>query len=902
MTSHRFPRGWARLFPLTAATLAVALIPLLRATPPPPGDTAAAISNPAAGSAGPASGPTPKHEVRPQRAGDPLSHLTLYIVPHSHVDIGYTELQTDIEDKQVQNILDGIAAARRTAGYPAGARYVYNLEGTWAADLLLRRGSPAERAAFLGAVRQGQVALNGMYANTLTGLCRPEELVQLFRFATRLSKLTGTPLDTAMLSDVPAATWGIVPALAQAGIRYLSIAPNHGARLGGIHRAWDNRPFWWVGPSGADRVLVWYPTWGYGLSHHIHHLSARWLRAYVAQLRRIRYPYDVSYIRWVGTGDNSAPDPGICDFVRHWNAAHAWPHLVISSAHDAFAALAKRYGDRLPVEQGDLTPYWEDGAGSTARETEMSRANSDRLMQAEALWALQSPTTFPARRFADAMRLVLLYDEHSWGASVSVSAPTSPMSLAQWSIKRSYVGAADFHSRDLLSRALALPGRGPRPDEIDVYNTNSWARTGLVILPRHLAVGGDRVRDEAGRPVASQRLADGRLVLLARDVPPFASRRYRLVRGGPFAEGGVQVHGTTLDNGIVRVTVDPRTGNIVELRAQGLPGNLVDTSGGQAVNEYLYYRGTDAAAARSSGPVTVRRTEDGPLLATLEVDSSAPGCHALRRRITMAAGQPWIEIADLVDKRRATGGYFHDLAGKESVNFAFPFKVPAGQVRLEVPFGIVRPDLDQLPGANKNWFPIDRWADVSNARYGVTWISRDAPLVEVGGLTANIVAAHGHVITWRRTVGPTQRLYAWVMNNQWNTNYRAYQQGAVWFHFRLWPHGTFDPAAATRMAIDVSQPLLAVRAAATPPPTRPRLRFDAPDLIVTALKPSDDRRALIVRVWNASDHPVRSRLEWSAPEPREVSLSNTAEVPVAPLGARLALPAWGVATLRAELR
>ena len=52
--------------------------------------------------------------IKPQRK------LTVYILPHSHTDIGYTEVQTRIEQKQVDNLLQGIAAARRTANYPEG--------------------------------------------------------------------------------------------------------------------------------------------------------------------------------------------------------------------------------------------------------------------------------------------------------------------------------------------------------------------------------------------------------------------------------------------------------------------------------------------------------------------------------------------------------------------------------------------------------------------------------------------------------------------------------------------------------------------------------------------------------------------------------------------------------------
>ncbi|HEY9509954.1 MAG TPA: hypothetical protein VIV82_08855, partial [Verrucomicrobiae bacterium] len=53
----------------------------------------------------------------------PARPMTIYIVPHSHTDIGYTEIQEAVAKKQVKNVADGIAAARRTANYPEGARF-----------------------------------------------------------------------------------------------------------------------------------------------------------------------------------------------------------------------------------------------------------------------------------------------------------------------------------------------------------------------------------------------------------------------------------------------------------------------------------------------------------------------------------------------------------------------------------------------------------------------------------------------------------------------------------------------------------------------------------------------------------------------------------------------------------
>ena len=496
----------------------------------------------------------------------PIRPLTIFILPHSHTDVGYTEIQTAVGKKHVDHLLKGMEYAAKTADYPEGARFVWNVENLWAADLFLRRLSPQKQRAFLEAVRKGRVALNGMYLNTLTGLCRPEELLRLFREAPRLAERTGVPIEAAMISDIPGSTWGTITALTQAGIQYYSSAPNYFDRVGDALIQWENKPFYWISPSGREKVLVWVPSKGYALSHLIRYLTPQFLEEYQSGLEQKGYPYSISYIRWSAFGDNAAPDPSICEFVRDWNTRHLSPRLVIAATSTAFRTLEQRYGDRLPQFRGDWTPYWEDGAGSTARETAIHRNASDRLIQAEALWAMMSPDAFPREAFDEAWRQVLHFSEHTWGADVSISEPESKKTKEQWEIKRSYALQADKMSRDLLAQALEnRPGKGgpassaradnrvnlPKAfEEIDVFNTASWPRTDLVTLPKDFPLPGDRVVDDQGRPAASQRLKSGELAFLARAVPPLAARRYRISAGDPFVEGAARASGTALENGI----------------------------------------------------------------------------------------------------------------------------------------------------------------------------------------------------------------------------------------------------------------------------------------------------------------------------------------------------------------
>ena len=245
---------------------------------------------------------------------------------------------------------------------------------------------------------------------------------------------------------------------------------------------------------------------------------------------------------------------------------------------------------------------------------------------------------------------------------------------------------------------------------------------------------------------------------------------------------------------------------------------------------------------------------------------------------------------------------YHAAEGKESVNFAFPFNVPGGEIRMDVPFGVFRPELDQMPSACKNWLTVSSWADVANRDYGVTWVTLDAPLVQVGGVTANLLNSQMNPDVWRKKIEPTQRLYSWAMNNHWGTNYRAYQEGPVVFRFVLRPHLGTAVAETTRFAAACCQPLVAVPGRGPAPDARPLLSVEPSEVLVSALKPSDDGKALIVRLFNAGTAPAEAKLVWERKAPRHVYLSDTSERLGRKLSSSdgLALPVSGVVALRVE--
>lgn len=838
----------------------------------------------------------------------PVHQMLIYVLPHSHHDLGYTDLQANVEEKQIRNITRGIELARKTGDYPDGAKFVWNLEVLWGADLYMQRSTESARRDLIDAVQKGWIGVNGSYANELTGLCRPEELLQLFRYSGQLGKMCGVKVNSAMMSDVPGFSWGTVTAMSQAGIRYFSAAPNYFDRIGTFMVTWQDKPFWWISPSGHEKVLFWIPWTGYALSH-VMKLGNDLVSKYQDRMDEIHYPYDISYIRWSGHGDNAEPDVELSDWVRDWNQKYEWPRFSIASTATAFSDFERRYGPQLPHFRGDLTPYWEDGAGSSALETAINRNAADRISEAAALAAIKNFNAYNPDAYADAWRDVLLYSEHTWGAWNSVSDSEKSFVKQQWNVKRAFAVKAEKQSTQLLDMAESESTNHASSNTIEVQNVSSWRRTELVYLSRDISGVGDLITDSHGHPIPSQRMSTGELALLVTDVPAFGISRYSLSAHKAHTPANpVSYRDYRLSNGIVDISIDPSSGDISAIHLHREQQNLVDTEK-YKLNQFLFLEGSNVDRLKSSGPPNIVIEDPGPLVVSIRVESSAPGCKNLIRRIRLCAGMDYVEISNTVDKLQAPlnprpgiggpGDEFAQRGSKESIQFAYPLSIPNGKIAIDIALGNMRPEVDQLPGSCKNWISIGRWLDISNENIGITWITLDAPLVEIGKVSATMLGSQRDPTVWRKHIDETQTFYSWVMNNHWGTNYRAYQEGVVTFRYALRPHRRYDAATASQLAIGLSEPLLVQKSTSTST-TPPLLQIEPADAMIVTLKPSEDRKAWIVRLFGASGKERIVKLIWASSHTDNSWRSNLAEEQLEPVGNEIRVGGWELVTLRVE--
>ena len=382
----------------------------------------------------------------------------VYILMHSHNDIGYTDIQPNIAKKQAHNVLRALELIRQTKDYPAGARFKWNLEvlmpyedfhaiATPEQEKAVRAGRPRRQYRHRCHVCQsadGRLPLGRIVAAVLICHRAGPPLRREGRFHGD-QRRAGTDLGRRA---------GPGAERREVYFRRSQCQPGgmDGDRIGYVRVQWEYRPFYWQSPSGREKVLYWGAQGGYSIGHGFPSITAA-LPVLFHRLDEGKYPYDIVQLRWT-KGDNGPPDETVMEPVREWNAKYAYPRLIIATTSEAFHAFEKRYGDKLPTYRGDLTPYWEDGAASGARETALNRHSADRLLQAETLWALLQPGGFPAADFAAAWKNVAFWSEHTWGAYNSISEPDLPFVKTQWKFKQAFALDADRQSRKLLDEAL----------------------------------------------------------------------------------------------------------------------------------------------------------------------------------------------------------------------------------------------------------------------------------------------------------------------------------------------------------------------------------------------------------------------------------------------------------------
>jgi hypothetical protein len=830
---------------------------------------------------------------------------TIYVISHTHTDIGYTDYQDTVFRQHLGFIDAAIELGEATADYPEDARYKWTCEVTSFVERYFQQRPARQVDRFLELHRRGQMGVAAMQYHWTPMLSTAGMLRSLLPVM-RLRKDYGLNITSAMQCDVNGASWLWADLLPAIGVNGFTMSIN-------MHRGRKPEPdlnaFWWEGPAGGRLLTFNGPHYLYGIFRYglgDNRTVEQLLPGQLAKLEaREDYPYDFLYAQVTHPSrvDNGPPLPNLADFVRDWNAAGREPRMVFVTVDDFTRMLHERYADQVATWRGDWADWWADGVGSSIYETSLNRATEE-LLPVLDLLAAHTDMIDPAL-VEEAYHRVMLYDEHTWGGFASIRRPHSPFTHANTNAKASYAYGGYGLTHELLAaggRALARevtgvtpegdawrrwgqyiaadPSADPGANRFLVLNTLPWPRHVRWPLPPDIGgaapyaslemflVGNYRERPPLETSAPPEIVIDATL-------PPFG---YQVVAYHTLGQAeGVSVSEGVIENQWYRVEIDPVTGGLRSWYDKELGRELARQDGPWRFGQYIYewidhpddrralfalnfdredfgVRFTDTPFRRQ-GPTAVELlpAHIEPDGLTLEARLQAPGTHSIKVRYTLPQHEKALHLDMVLDKTFVTRA--------EAVYIPFPLALDDPQFHLDLNGVPLEPEAEQLPGSCRDWYGVHRWAEVTDGAVSVTLVPIDSPLIQLGGITTGRWAHH--LDTSEAT------LVSWALHNHWDTNFKASQGEAILLRYRLTSRASYDPAASSRFAMEACIPPMIVRVPGADVGSSGQFLSVSPDGVAEVhLKHAADGRGMIVHVSNlgAESHTLALRFPLAHPQ------------------------------------
>ncbi|MGI5285482.1 glycoside hydrolase family 38 C-terminal domain-containing protein [Nonomuraea polychroma] len=862
----------------------------------------------------------------------PQRKWSVFVVHHSHLDIGYTDPQGTVLRHHLDYLDAALRLAEETASWPDDAKFRWTVESSMPA-LKWLAARPAEMVeAFKEKGREGVIEVTALPFQLHTEACSTEELHRQLRFTRHF----GFPVTSAMHTDVPGAVVGLVDALSQAGVRYLAAAHNWAGRSVPYLHGGDKltRPFRWRAPSGNE-LLVWFTDTPHGMAYmegntvgltDSYELADDLLPRYLLALATRGYPYgpgtfgwqgpdaprepyelDVLHLRVQGAhADNAGPSIVPASIARRWNEEWAYPRLRSAVNSDFFRHVEERYLDRLAVHEGDWTDWWADGLGSGARPLGYVRRAQSALRVAETLHTLAGADV--TEEIDAAYDKVALFNEHTWGAANpwEDAEEAGDSGGLQWTRKSSGAYQAQDDAADLLHAAVrrfaaALSETGTEGGALTsfaVFNPATRARTDVVhaFLPRDV-VGVDvpiaLVDARTGETVPHhEEFVDpddwptrpiGRHVhAVVRDVPGFGYVRLDVVPGETQAPEPVELRelgdNAAIENEFYRVAYDVREGHIRSIFDKRAGRELVNGDAAAGFGQYVYDQYAtaphfnhlsghvgahdrtllgDRAIGKHATITKCQRTAVGEKLV---VELRGKGVDWIRTTIELHYGVPRLDLTYQLAKQ--------GTPAKEAVFLAFPFAAGAATA-WELTGGVGGPDVPRVPGSAEYMLPIRHWIAFEDPELTIAWATLEAPLVQLGTI-------HMPYAPFPPTLDQEDgTVYSWALNNIWDTNFPAQQQGETTFRYAVTSEtGAQGRRLGVAVAAGLTEPFVGALVTDSPAATETYASVDHPDVLITSIGKDS------------------VRLQSLAAEPVEATVTMPGDRTVA-----VRLPACGVAVI-----
>lgn len=814
----------------------------------------------------------------------PIREWEIFLVQHTHTDIGYTRPQTEILPEHLRYIDNALDFCDQTDNYPDDAKFRWTCETSWSVREYLKSRPQKQIDRLLQRLKEGRIEATGMFLNYSE--IADEAALAAQTKTLRMLKNEGIDVTTAMQNDVNGIGWCMIDYYHHTDVKYLTMGIHaHRARL-----PFDKpTSFWWQSPAG-NRLLA-YRSEHYqqgnalGLTTGQQDDFRNNLSQYLTGLEQKGYPYNKVSLQFSGyVTDNSPPSVTVSDIIRAWNEKYEWPKLRSALAREFMIFLDEEHAGEIPQQKVAWPDWWTDGVASAANETKVIRNAQAEMPAITAVLSMakmlgvELPENIQAE-IDDIYDDILFYDEHTHGAAESVSDPLAQNTINQWNMKSAYVWEAAKKSNALAEKAMAFIepaiGRSTLPT-IAVFNTLNWERSGMVELFIQNAVipaGNDfTITDEQGKETPyqryEQRMEGSYFALWVEDIPACG---YKILQVNPGQKGNAEptVDKQNFENTFYRIEIDESAGVVSRIFDKELGKDLIDPNDTLTLGQFIYeqlanrhdlerltnntrdtiYKPLDLTRKTMSN-IKVLLKENGAIYQSLFLNGEIPVCadeRGVTIEIRLYHHQKKIEFLYSMIKLPVTT--------PESVYVAFPFFLEEGKLAFEAQGGVVYPGVNQLAGTSADWNTIQNFASVRNEETHMVFVSPEAPLVQFGDINTGRYFYRLHP--------KTNHIFSWVLNNYWVTNFKASQQGELRWTYRITSSADNSDMFATKFGWEERTPLMArimlpsAEAQKTPLASRSLLNLDADNLLLVNTTLSLDGNGIILHLREVEgDHAI----------------------------------------------
>jgi alpha-mannosidase len=727
----------------------------------------------------------------------PVKKWEIYLVQHSHTDIGYTRPQSEILAEHLRYIDYALDYCDQTDNLTDDTKFRWTCESAWVTREYLHTRPSSQIERLLKRIKEGRIEVTGMYVN-MAEISDENLMVDFLQPLKEFSK-SGIQVKTAMQDDVNGIAWCMPDYFKNTGVKYLIMGINETRSV----RPFDKPTvFWWEGPSGAKMLAFrgdHYMTGNFfGMDSKA--IQTEKILGYLADLDNKGFPFDRIGVQFSGYyTDNAPPSTAACEIVKQWNARYESPKLRLAVAGEFMEYVEKNYADKLPVYRNAWLDWWTDGYGSTSRETAEIRKTQNMEQVDEGLFAMvsimggeMSPDL--ESRIDHISENAIFFDEHTCGADESISRPFSENSTRQWLQKGAYAWEAlkkvTLLHEEALARFQPFLKKAGFP-VIYVINSMGWTRSGHVnlfidneVIPSEKKV---RIIDlSTGKEVPAQimgkRNEGAYWVLEVNEVPALGYKAFKIELEDDQAP--VEIEATsgseTLENRFYKLVIDKSTGSISSFFDKEMNQELSDPENpyhiGQPVHETSEKRDAPPYMRTTVSNVKIEKGLNGAVWESVKISSDLDG---FEKGIQ---GEPKgidLEIRLYKNVKKVEFRYMAHkmiLTDPEALYIAFPFSLPGSEIVFETIGGILAQG-QQLPGSSSDWNAAQNFVAVRGKTGQIIVVSNEIPLWQFSDFNMGRFERYPKQgRTW---------LYSWVMNNYWFTNFRAFQEGDFSWSYQL---------------------------------------------------------------------------------------------------------------------